>query len=70
MAGPADLVDRIRGRAATDPSEPMRVEAVRALQSIGGEDVKAFLTRLAKEDTSQLVRYEATKALSEWPDVR
>ena len=70
LAGPADLVDRIRGHAATDASEPMRVEAVRALQSIGGDDVKAFLTRLAKEDTSQLVRYEATKALSEWADAR
>jgi len=64
----ADLADRIRGRAATDESPGMRVESVRALAALGGEDVRQFLVRLAREDPSQLVRYEATKAVTGWPD--
>ena len=60
------LSDKIRGRAATDDSAEMRVEAVRALCVLGGDDVKSFLMRLSKEDSSQMVRYEATKALTGW----
>ena len=66
IPGAADLTDRIRGRAATDESTGMRVESVRALRALGGEDVKRFLVRLSQEDPSQLVRYEATKALTGW----
>ena len=68
LPGRADMTDRIRGHAATDPSERMRVEAVRALQKLGGDDVRTFLERLSKEDTSQMVRYEATRALIGWTD--
>ncbi len=62
----AELRDLIRGRAALDPSEPMRVEAVKVLAILGGDDAKAFLERLAKEDASQMVRYEAERVLIGW----
>jgi HEAT repeat protein len=53
----------VRGRAVGDAAPAFRVEAVRTLGALGGEEVKAFLQRLAKEDSSQLVRYEAEKCL-------
>jgi len=60
-----DLADRLRGAAVSDPSAAFRAEAVRTLGAIGGEEIKLFLRRLAKEDPSQQVRYEAEKSLLE-----
>ena len=57
------LTDRLRALAIADASPEVRVEAVRVLGKLGGEDVRAFLKRVAKEDASQLVRYEAEKTL-------
>jgi hypothetical protein len=68
VPGRQDLTDQLRARAAADSSPEMRVEAVRALEALGGEEVRAFLARLAQEDTSQLVRYEAKKALLGWKE--
>ncbi len=62
----AELADRLRGRAALDPAEDFRVEAVRALAALGGVESKSLLERLAKEDPSQLVRYEAARRLLSW----
>ena len=61
-----ELTDMIRGRAVNDTSAEFRVEAVRTLGVLGGEAVKAFLKRIAKEDSSQLVRYEAERTLMGW----
>ncbi|HZI92791.1 MAG TPA: HEAT repeat domain-containing protein [Patescibacteria group bacterium] len=61
-----ELEDLVRGRAVGDAAPAFRVEAVRTLDVLGGEAVKAFLQRLAKEDSSQLVRYEAEKCLTGW----
>jgi len=61
-----ELSEVLRGRAATDPVEPFRVQAVATLAELGGEDNKVFLQRVAREDASQLVRYEAEKALQGW----
>jgi hypothetical protein len=63
-----NLADLLRGRAVGDPSPAFRVEAVRTLGVLGGAGVKAFLQRVAKEDSSQLVRYEAERRLLEWAD--
>ena len=64
----AELTDLIRGRAVNDASEAFRVECVKVLTALGGADVRAFLQRLAKEDASQLVRYEAERSLMGWED--
>jgi hypothetical protein len=64
----AELADRLRGRAALDAAEEFRVEAVRALAALGGGESKALLERLAKEDPSQLVRYEAARRLLSWKE--
>jgi hypothetical protein len=64
VPGQQDLADLVRGRAVTDKSPDFRVEAVKVLGVLGGDEVRAFLTRLAKEDPSQMVRYEAEKALT------
>lgn len=61
-----DLADLIRGRAAVDEASAFRVEAIAALRELGGEDVRAFLTRLAEQDPSQEVRYEARRTLLGW----
>ncbi len=62
------LSDTVRGRAALDPSPAFRVEAVRTLSVLGGDRSRALLQRLAVEDASQLVRYEAEKALLVWDE--
>ncbi len=64
--GIVDMADALRGRAVADTSEGFRVETVRTLAVLGGDDTKAFLTRLAREDPSQHVRYEAEKTLLGW----
>jgi len=63
VPGRRELTDLIRGRAALDPSAPFRVAAIRTLTTLGGSDVRAFIERLAREDPSQDVRYEAQRAL-------
>ncbi len=62
----ADVKDRIKGLAASDSSAAFRSEAVMTLAVLGGDDVRAFLQKLAKDDTSQEVRYEAERALMGW----
>ncbi|HKY31200.1 MAG TPA: HEAT repeat domain-containing protein [Candidatus Polarisedimenticolia bacterium] len=69
VPGRDDLSDLLRGRAASDPSEAFRVEAVRTLAALGGAGVRAFLERLAAEDPSQRVRYEAEASLAAWSAV-
>jgi hypothetical protein len=66
VPGRQDLTDQVRGRSVADPSTEVRVEAVRALTALGGEEVRAFLARLAQEDPSQEVRYEARRSLLGW----
>ena len=66
VPGRQELEDLVRGRAVGDASPAFRVEAVRTLGVLGGEAIKAFLQRLAREDSSQLVRYEAEKCLTTW----
>lgn len=61
-----ELADLIRGRIALDEAAAFRVEAIAALTEIGGEEVRVFLARLAEEDPSQEVRYEAHRALLAW----
>ncbi len=61
-----ELSEVLRGRVATDGAEAFRVQGVATLAELGGDDNKVFLTRVAREDTSQLVRYEAEKALVGW----
>jgi len=62
----AGLADGLRGRATLDPSPEFRVEAVRALAALGGDESKSLLERLSKDDPSQLVRYEAARRLLSW----
>jgi len=45
--------------ARNDPDERVRVAAVRALGSWGGPAVRDTLREVARQDASQLVRYEA-----------
>lgn len=66
VPGRQDLEDLVRGRAVGDAAPAFRVEAVRTLCVLGGEAIKAFLQHLAREDSSQLVRYEAEKCLTGW----
>lgn len=61
-----ELADMLRGKAVGDTSIPFRVQAIATLAALGGEETKAFLERVSKEDASQLVRYEAHKALLSW----
>lgn len=61
-----DLADRIRGRAVLDTSADFRVEAVKVLGLLGGDESRVLLERLAKEDPAQAVRYEAEKLLIGW----
>ncbi len=63
-----DLADRIRGLVVADPAAALRAEAVGVLHALGGEDARAFLRRVSREDPSQAVRYEAEKALLSWPE--
>lgn len=61
-----ELSDLLRGRATSDPDVDFRVQAIATLAELGGDDNKAFLERMAQADPSQLVRYEAHKALAGW----
>jgi len=64
VPGRQELTDLLRGRAVNDASPDFRVEVVRLLGTLGGEEVMLFLKRLAKEDPSQMVRYEAERVLA------
>ena len=66
LEGLEELSDIVRGRAVLDPSAPFRVESVLTLTVLGGDQARALLERLAEEDASQLVRYEAERALLSW----
>lgn len=66
VPGRPELADRLRGRASTDATVEIRVEAIRALTALGGEEVRAFLELLAREDPSQLVRLEASRSVAGW----
>jgi hypothetical protein len=61
-----ELSDLLRGRARSDPAVSFRVHAVATLAGLGGDDNKAFLESVSRDDPSQLVRYEAHKALTGW----
>lgn len=61
-----ELSDLLRGRVRTDPAAAFRVQAIATLAELGGDDNKAFIERVAQDDPSQLVRYEAHKALASW----
>jgi hypothetical protein len=63
------LANRIRGRAALDEAAGFRVEAVKALAILGGDESRALLERLSKEDPSQDVRFEASRMLLSWTKV-
>jgi len=61
----ADVVNRLKAKAIGGGGDLFRAEAVKVVAALGGADERAFLDRLAKDDASQLVRYEAGRALSE-----
>lgn len=58
-----DIVNRIKGKVMGGGGDAFRAEAVKVVAAFAGEQEKAFLERLSKEDRSQLVRYEAGRAL-------
>ncbi|MBI3450333.1 MAG: HEAT repeat domain-containing protein [Acidobacteria bacterium] len=60
----ADIVNRLKAKVIGDGGDLFRAEAVKVVAALGGADERAFLERLAKDDASQLVRYEAGRALS------
>ncbi len=62
----AELADRVRGIASLDPSVEFRVAAVSLLGALGGEESRALIERLSREDPAQDVRYEASRILIGW----
>lgn len=62
------LVSRLKGKVLSDESDTYRSEALRVLVLLGGERERPFLERISKEDPSQLVRYQASRALLELGD--
>lgn len=58
-----DVVNRLKGKVVGDGSDPYRAEAVKVVAALAGEAERAFIERIAKEDPSQLVRYQAGTAL-------
>jgi hypothetical protein len=61
----ADVVSRLKGIVLGEGSEVFRAEAVRTIAAFAVEAERAFFERLSKDDRSQLVRYEASRALVE-----
>jgi hypothetical protein len=59
----ADVVNVLKGKAMGDGGDLYRAEAVKVVAAFAGEEERAFLERLSKEDHSQLVRYEAGRSL-------
>jgi len=59
----ADVVDLLKAKAIGDGGDIYRAEAVRVVAALSGNEERPFLERLAKEDRSQLVRYEAGRAV-------
>ena len=59
----ADLVDRLKGKVLSDESDIYRSEALKVVVLLGGPEEAEFLRRISKEDPSQMVRYEASRAL-------
>ncbi len=59
----ANVVSVLKGKVMGEGGDVYRVEALRVLATLAGEPERAFLERVSKEDRSQLVRYEAGRAL-------
>ena len=51
-----------------DGSDIYRSEALRVMVLLGGPEEAEFLRRIAREDPSQLVRYQASRALLDLGD--
>ncbi len=54
------MVARLLTVAVEDPTASVRVAAVKALKAYGRPDIVAALEKVARDDPSQDVRYEAT----------
>jgi len=59
----ADIVNQLKGKVMGSGSDIYRAEAVKVVATLAGESERAFLDRISKEDSSQLVRYQASSAL-------
>lgn len=60
-----DIVNRLKAKVLGDGSDLYRAEAIRVVATLGGEEERAFIERIAREDRSDLVRYQASAALME-----
>ena len=58
-----DVIDRLRGKVLGSGSDDYRAEALKVMVIFAGAAEKPFLERISKEDPSQAVRYEASRAL-------
>jgi len=58
-----DVVNRLKGMVMGDGGDVFRAEAVKVVAALAGESESPFLERVSKEDRSQIVRYEAGRAL-------
>jgi len=59
----ANIVNALKGKVAGAGGDVYRVEALRAVAALAGASERAFFELLSKEDPSQLVRYEAARAV-------
>ena len=65
LMGEDHLRDQLLYTAMNDKSEEVRVEAIRALEANADADLLPTLDRIADEDPSQAVRYQAERTIYE-----
>lgn len=65
LEGWEEVIRTVIRTARGDSEARIRVEAIRALSAAGAESYQEVLEAISKDDESQLVRYEAQKALYE-----
>jgi hypothetical protein len=58
-----DIVNRLKSKVLSGESDLYRAEALKVVAGLGGAAERAFIERISKEDRSQIVRYEASRAL-------
>jgi len=62
-----DVVNILKGKAMGEGGDLYRAEALKVVAALAGADERAFLERLSTDDRSQIVRYEAGRALLSLP---
>lgn len=63
-----DIVNQLKARVLGGEPEALRAEALKVIVRMGGAVEREFIRKVSREDASQILRYEASRALLELGD--